>query len=182
MQIILLERIAKLGKLGDIVNVKNGFARNYLLPQKKALRATEANKTVFESQRSELETKNLESKDKALILAEALKGKIFVAVRSAGDTGHLYGSVSTRDISEILVNDGFDVSRTQIELNNPLKTIGMHNLKIHLHGDVIVNIIVNIARSLEEAEKQKGKIKVDVIEPTENEVLTEIESTEEAIA
>lgn len=155
MQIILLERIARLGNLGDIVNVKNGYARNYLLPQKKALRATEANKAIFESKRAELEAKNLEAKAKAEHIAKDLHGKTFVAIRSAGETGHLYGSVTTRDIAEILSADDFDVNRTQIELHHPLKTIGIHNININLHGDVIVAVKINIARSAEEAEKQK---------------------------
>lgn len=157
MQIILLKRIARLGKLGDIVNVKNGFARNFLLPKKKALRATEANKAIFESQRYELEAKNQESKVHAEKTAEVLNDRIFVVVRSAGESGHLYGSVTTKDIAEILANEGFEVARTQIALNNPLKTIGLHNLNIALHSDVVVNIVVNIARSVEEAANQLAK-------------------------
>lgn len=183
MQIILLERIAKLGKLGDIVNVKHGFAKNYLLPKKKALRATEVNKALFETQRADLESKNLENKDKAEKLAEILKDKMFIAVRSAGDTGHLYGSVSTRDIAELLAGEGFELSRTQIELNNPLKTIGLHNVRVHLHGDVIVNIIVNIARSLEEASKQtSSNINKEDSSNNEEEAIAEEQVAEEVSA
>ncbi len=171
MQIILLERIARLGKLGEIVNVKNGFARNFLLPKKKALRATETNKAIFESQRSELEARNQESKVQAEKLAEILNDKVFVVVRSAGESDHLYGSVTTKDIAQILANEGFEVSRTQIALNNPLKTIGLHNLKIALHSDVIINIVVNIARSIEEAANQSAK---------EN-VIADLEGNEEII-
>ena len=171
MQIILLERIARLGKLGEIVNVKNGFARNFLLPKKKALRATETNKAIFESQRSELEARNQESKVQAEKLAEILNDKVFVVVSSAGESDHLYGSVTTKDIAQILANEGFEVSRTQIALNNPLKTIGLHNLKIALHSDVIINIVVNIARSIEEAANQSAK---------EN-VIADLEGNEEII-
>lgn len=153
MQIILLERIARLGNLGDIVNVKNGFARNFLLPKKKALRATEANKAIFEKQRSELEAKHLDQKEKASILAEKLSDKSFTIVRAAGETGHLYGSVSTKDIANLLSREGYNLSPTQIILNIPLKTIGSHKVSISLHSDVSVNIFIKIARSIDEAAK-----------------------------
>ena len=158
MEVILLERISRLGQMGDTVKVKDGFARNFLLPQGKALRANEANKKKFEGQRAQLEARNLERKSEASQIAEKLDGKSFIVVRSAGETGQLYGSVSTRDIAELLTAEGFTVSRTQIELNQPIKTIGLSNVAIALHPEVEVTVTLNVARSAEEAERQaKGE-------------------------
>ncbi|TIW18143.1 MAG: 50S ribosomal protein L9, partial [Mesorhizobium sp.] len=158
MEVILLERISRLGQMGDTVKVKDGFARNFLLPQGKALRANEANKKKFEGQRAQLEARNLERKSEASEIAEKLDGKSFIVVRSAGETGQLYGSVSTRDIAELLTAEGFTVSRNQIELNQPIKTIGLSNVAIALHPEVEVTVTLNIARSTEEAERQaKGE-------------------------
>jgi large subunit ribosomal protein L9 len=154
MEVILLERISRLGQMGETVKVKDGFARNFLLPQGKALRANEANKKKFEGQRAQLEARNLERKSEAQTIADKLDGKSFVAVRSAGETGQLYGSVSTRDISEILTAEGFTVSRNQVELNQPIKEIGLVNVAIALHPEVEVTITLNIARSADEAERQ----------------------------
>ncbi|HVW54233.1 MAG TPA: 50S ribosomal protein L9 [Rhizobiaceae bacterium] len=154
MEVILLERISRLGQMGDTVRVKDGFARNFLLPQGKALRANEANKQKFEGQRAQLEARNLERKSEAQAVAEKLDGKSFIIVRSAGETGQLYGSVSTRDISELVTAEGFSVSRNQVELNHPIKTIGVTNVAIALHPEVEVTISLNIARSAEEAERQ----------------------------
>lgn len=154
MQVILLERISKLGQMGETVKVKDGFARNFLLPQGKALRANEANKKKFEGQRAQLEARNLERKNEAQKIADQLDGKTFVVVRSAGETGQLYGSVSTRDISELLTEEGFTVGRNQVELNQPIKTIGLTNVAIALHPEVEVTITLNIARSADEAERQ----------------------------
>ena len=154
MEVILLERISRLGQMGDTVRVKDGFARNFLLPQGKALRANEANKQKFESQRAQLEARNLERKSEAQTVAEKLDGKSFIIVRSAGETGQLYGSVSTRDISELVTAEGFSVSRNQVELNHPIKTIGITNVAIALHPEVEVTISLNIARSADEAERQ----------------------------
>jgi large subunit ribosomal protein L9 len=154
MEVILLERISRLGQMGETVKVKDGYARNFLLPQGKALRANEANKQKFEGQRVQLEARNLERKSEATKIAEQLDGKSFVVVRSAGETGQLYGSVSTRDISEILTAEGFTVARTQVELNQPIKSIGLINVAIALHPEVEVTITLNIARSAEEAERQ----------------------------
>ncbi|MBL0933933.1 MAG: 50S ribosomal protein L9 [Rhizobiaceae bacterium] len=154
MQVILLERISKLGQMGETVKVKDGFARNFLLPQGKALRANEANKKKFEGQRSQLEARNLERKNEAQKIADQLDGKTFVVVRSAGETGQLYGSVSTRDISDIVTAEGFSVGRNQVELNQPIKTIGLTNVAIALHPEVEVTITLNIARSADEAERQ----------------------------
>ncbi|RWM08335.1 MAG: 50S ribosomal protein L9 [Mesorhizobium sp.] len=159
MEVILLERISRLGQMGDIVKVKDGFARNFLLPQGKALRANEANKKKFEGQRAQLEARNLERKSEATQVAERLDGKSFIVVRSAGETGQLYGSVSTRDIAELLTAEGFSVNRNQIELNQPIKTIGLTNVAIALHPEVEVTVTLNVARSAEEAERQaKGEM------------------------
>jgi large subunit ribosomal protein L9 len=158
MEVILLERISRLGQMGDTVKVKDGFARNFLLPQGKALRANAANKNKFEGQRAQLETRNLERKSEAQQIADQLDGKSFIVVRSAGETGQLYGSVSTRDISEIVTAEGFTVGRNQVELNQPIKTIGLANVAIALHPEVEVTITLNIARTADEAERQaKGE-------------------------
>lgn len=158
MEVILLERIARLGQMGDTVKVKDGYARNFLLPKGKALRANDANKNKFEGQRAQLEARNLERKSEASAVAEKLDGKVFVVVRSAGETGQLYGSVSTRDIADLLTAEGFSVSRNQVELNQPIKTIGLTNVAISLHPEVEVTVTLNIARSTEEAERQsKGE-------------------------
>ncbi len=154
MDVILLERVARLGQMGETVKVKDGFARNFLLPKGKALRANEANKKKFEGQRAQLEARNLECKSEAEKVAETLDGKSFVVVRSAGETGQLYGSVSTRDIADILTEGGFNVARNQVELNHPIKTIGLTNVAIALHPEVEVTITLNIARSSDEAERQ----------------------------
>lgn len=154
MDIILLERIPRLGQMGDIVSVKDGYARNFLLPQGKALRANDANKKHFEIQRAQLEARNLERKSEAQKVAEKLNGKSFIAVRSAGETGQLYGSVSTRDISEIITNEGFSISRNQVELNHPIKTIGLHTITLSLHPEVQISVIINVARSTSEAQRQ----------------------------
>jgi large subunit ribosomal protein L9 len=154
MEVILLERISRLGQMGDTVRVKDGFARNFLLPQGKALRANEANKKKFEGQRVQLEARNLERKSEAQKIADTLDGKSFVVVRSAGETGQLYGSVSTRDIAEILTEAGYSVARNQVELNHPIKTIGLTNVAIALHPEVEVTVTLNIARTADEAERQ----------------------------
>lgn len=158
MEVILLERISRLGQMGDTVKVKDGYARNFLLPQGKALRANEASKQKFESQRVHLEARNLERKSEAEKVAEKLDGMSFAAIRSAGETGQLYGSVSTRDIADLLASEGFDVARNQVELNHPIKSIGMTNVAIALHPEVEVTITLNVARSTDEAERQaKGE-------------------------
>ncbi len=154
MDVILLERIARLGQMGDTVSVKAGYARNFLLPQGKALRANEENRKRFESQRTQLEARNLERRSEAQQVADKLDGKTFIVIRSAGETGQLYGSVSTRDIADIITAEGFSVLRTQVELNHPIKTIGMHNVAINLHPEVQVTVTINIARSADEAERQ----------------------------
>ncbi|MGA0530875.1 50S ribosomal protein L9 [Hansschlegelia sp. KR7-227] len=158
MQVILLERIAKLGQMGDEVRVKDGYARNFLLPGNKALRANDANRKKFEGQRAQLEARNLELKSEAERLGETVDGKVLVLVRQAGETGQLYGSVSTRDVAEALTKDGTSVGRNQIVLNAPIKTIGLHKLPVRLHPEVEVTVTVNVARSEAEAERQaKGE-------------------------
>jgi len=158
MEVILLERVSRLGQMGETVKVKDGFARNFLLPQGKALRANENNRKKFEGQRVQLETRNLERRTEAQAIADKLDGKSFIAVRSAGETGQLYGSVSTRDIADLLTAEGFSVNRNQIELNQPIKTIGVTNVAIALHPEVEVTISLNIARTADEAERQsKGE-------------------------
>jgi len=158
MEVILLERIARLGQMGETVKVKDGFGRNFLLPQGKALRANAANKKKFEGQRAQLEARNLERKSEAQTVADVLDGMSFIAVRSAGETGQLYGSVSTRDIADLLTAEGFTVNRNQVELNQPIKEIGLRNVAIALHPEVEVTITLNVARSVDEAERQsKGE-------------------------
>lgn len=158
MEVILLERIAKLGQMGETVKVRDGFARNFLLPQGKALRANEANKKRFEAERVVLEARNLERKTEAQKVAEKLDGKSFVVVRAAGETGQMYGSVAARDVADILAAEGFNVARNQVELNQPIKAIGIHKVTLHLHAEVEIAIELNVARSAEEAERQsKGE-------------------------
>ena len=183
MKIILLERIEKLGNLGDVVNVKDGYARNYLLPQGKALRATEANMERFEREREEIEKRNAEARAAAEKQAEKIRGAQMVMVRAAGETGHLYGSVTTRDIANALKEEfGVEVPRSAVQLEKPIKLIGLHDVKVRLHGEVVEVITLNVARNEEEAELQaKGEVLIgereeqpDVIE----QVLEEIEAEE----
>ena len=158
MEVILLERIARLGQMGETVKVRDGYARNYLLPQGKALRANEANKKRFDAERSTLEARNLERRSEAQKVADALEGKTFVMVRSAGETGQLYGSVAARDIIEALAAEGFNIGRHQVDLSLPIKTIGLHKVTLLLHAEVEIEIQINVARSAEEAERQaKGE-------------------------
>jgi large subunit ribosomal protein L9 len=156
MEIILLERVEKLGQMGDIVTVKDGYARNYLLPQKKALRANQANKTQFESQRKEIEAKNLVARAEAESVAKKLKDKSVVLLRQAGETGQLYGSVTTRDIAEAFAEQGINIDRGQVNLSRPIKEVGTHEVAMRLHPEVEVTITANVARSNEEAELQAG--------------------------
>ena len=154
MEVILLERVAKLGQMGDVVRVKDGYARNFLLPKGKALRATKDNKTKFETMKSQLEVRNLELKSEAEKVAGKLDGKIFGVLRQAGETGQLYGSVSTRDLTAILADGGFAVERSQLALNTPIKSIGLHKVPVMLHPEVTVTITINVARNADEAERQ----------------------------
>jgi large subunit ribosomal protein L9 len=154
MQVILLERIGRLGQMGDVVNVKDGYARNFLLPQGKALRATETNLKRFERERAQLEARNLELKTEAQSVADKLNGQSFVIIRQAGDSGQLYGSVSTRDIAQAVTEGGFSIERRQVRLDRPIKTLGLHKIRISLHGEVEPHITVNVARSPDEAARQ----------------------------
>ena len=154
MEVILLERIARLGQMGDVVRVRDGHARNFLLPQGKALRANEANRKRFESERVHFEARDLERRQEAEAIAAKLEGHSFVLVRQAGETGQLYGSVTTRDLAEAMDAGGFTVNRSQVALNQPIKTIGMHTVVIALHAEVEAHIVANVARSEDEAERQ----------------------------
>ena len=154
MQVILLERIGRLGQMGDVVTVKDGFARNFLLPQGKALRATKANRERFEKERAQLEARNLELKSEAGAVAEKLQGKSFIIIRQAGDSGQLYGSVTTRDISASVTEGGFSIERRQVMLDRPIKTLGLHDVRIGLHAEVEPHVTINVARSPDEAARQ----------------------------
>ena len=154
MEVILLQRVAKLGQMGEVVRVKDGFARNFLLPQGKALRATKDNRSKFEGMKAQLEASNLEQKKDADLVAGKLNGKSFIVVRQASDVGQLFGSVSARDIAVLLTEGGFTVDRNQIQLQLPIKTIGLHTVPVALHPEVEVTITINVARNAEEAERQ----------------------------
>jgi large subunit ribosomal protein L9 len=154
MQVILLERIGRLGQMGDVVTVKDGFARNFLLPQGKALRATKANRERFEKERAQLEARNLELKSEAGAVAEKLQGKSFIIIRQAGDSGQLYGSVTTRDISAAVTEGGFSIERRQVMLDRPIKTLGLHDVRVGLHAEVEPHVSINVARSPDEAARQ----------------------------
>jgi large subunit ribosomal protein L9 len=172
MQVILLERVEKLGQMGDEVKVKDGFARNFLLPKKKALRATKANREYFQSQKTQLQAHNLEQKKDAEAVAKKLEGKSFVLVRQAGDRGQLYGSVSPRDIADVVSEGGFSIARTQVPLDKAIKTIGLFPIGVVLHPEVRVHVTINVARTEDEAERQaRGE-----------DVLAERTEQEEAVA
>jgi large subunit ribosomal protein L9 len=168
MEVILLERVEKLGAMGDVVKVKEGYGRNFLLPQHKALRATEANKARFERDRATLEERNAERRKGAAGLSTKLEGKSFIILRQAGESGQLYGSVSTRDIADAAKGDGTTVSRGQVLLDSPIKTVGIYSVRVALHPEVIVKISVNVARSPEEAEAQaRGEVLTGTISERE---------------
>jgi large subunit ribosomal protein L9 len=154
MQVILLERVAKLGQMGDVVDVKSGFARNYLLPQGKALSASQANIANFEAQKAQLEARNLETRKEAEALAARLDGKQFIVIRSASDAGSLYGSVTTRDAAEVATEEGFSIDRKQVVIDRPIKELGLHSVTVVLHPEVAASIKLNVARSTDEAEIQ----------------------------
>jgi len=154
MEVILLERIEKLGQMGDVVNVKPGFARNYLLPREKALRATDANKKRFEGQRAQLEAQNLKLREEADAVGKKMEGLSVILTRQAGEAGQLYGSVNARDIAASISAAGFTVSRSQINLADPIKTLGLFDLTVNLHPEVSTTVTANVARTMEEAETQ----------------------------
>ena len=175
MQVILLERVSKLGQMGDVVDVKPGYARNFLLPQGKAKTASETNIAAFEKQKSQLEAQNLETKKEADALLGKLDGQTFIVIRSASDSGALYGSVSPRDAAEVATSEGFSINRKQISLVKPIKELGLHEMSVVLHPEVTATIVLNVARSNEEAELQaSGKTIQDVAAEAEAEAEFEI--------
>jgi large subunit ribosomal protein L9 len=154
MEIVLLERVEKLGQMGDVVEVKNGYARNFLLPQGKALRASKSNLEIFEAQRVQLQADNLKRKEEASAVGEKLNGQSVTLIRAASESQQLYGSVSTQDIARAITGAGFTVDRKQVVMDKVLKTLGLHEIVVRLHPEVSVNVVVNIARSEEEADIQ----------------------------
>ncbi len=154
MKVILLERVERLGAIGDVVSVKDGFARNFLLPRSKALRASSANLKVFEAQRGQIEARNAEARAAAEKAGTKLDGETYVMIRSAGESGQLYGSVSGRDVAEAILEAGGKVDRSQVVLDKPIKTLGVHEVKVRLHAEVAVTVKINIARSVDEADRQ----------------------------
>ena len=178
MQVILLERIRKLGQMGETVTVKDGYARNFLLPKGKALRATKANEAYFESQRAQLEARNLEQQSEAQSIADKLDGQSYVLVRQAGENGQLYGSVASRDIVDAVSDGGVTIGRQQVNLDKPIKEIGLHDIEIHLYADVDAKITINVARSEEEAERQARGENVLTAGDDEDEAAEALESAE----
>jgi len=178
MDVILLQRIEKLGQMGEVVRVKAGFARNSLLPQKKALRATDANKARFEKQRAQLEANNLARRQEAEGISGKVEGITVVVIRQAGETGHLYGSVSARDIAEAVTKSGITIDRNQVLMDRPIKMLGLHPVRVALHPEVVVSITANVAKSEEEAEAQKkagGFVPALEEGPTLDEILAEVD-------
>ena len=169
MKVILLERIARTGTIGDEVTVKDGFARNFLLPQGKALRATEANRGKFAAERVNIEKRNDERREAAAGIAAGLNGKTVVIIRQAGETGQLYGSVASRDIVEALQAEGFTIQRSQVDLADPIKSVGVHTVSLNLHSEVAVTISVNVARSTDEAARQDAGEDITVIQYEQDE-------------
>ncbi len=189
MQVILLERIEKLGQMGDVVKVKPGFARNYLLPKRKALRATEENRKIFESQRAELEADNLKRRGEAEAVAGKLDGLSIVLIRQAGEGGQLYGSVTARDLAEALGREGIKIERSQVQLDKVIKVLGLHPVRIRLHPEVTATITANVARSEEEGQAQASEGHVVSAEEQRaaeeaviQEVISEVEAEEAAEA
>ena len=154
MQVILLERVENLGAIGDEVKVRDGFARNFLLPQKKALRATDANRKVFEARRGEIEARNAEARAAAEAASKGIDGSSYILIRQAGEAGQLYGSVSARDVADEIAKSGAKIERAAVVLDKPIKNIGIHAVRVRLHAEVSVNVKVNVARSADEAERQ----------------------------
>ena len=160
MEVILLERVEKLGAIGDIVTVKNGYARNFLLPNKKALRSNAANRKVFEANRATIEAENAKRRDVAVTESKDIDGKTLTLIRQASNVGQLYGSVSARDLAELLAADGAHITKSQVVLDKPIKSIGLHTVRVVLHAEVSVSIKVNVARSPEEADLQEKGVNV----------------------
>lgn len=183
-EVILLQRIAKLGQMGDVVKVKPGYARNYLLPQGKAIRATAINRERFERERSQLEAQNIKHREEAERLLERLDGLSVTIIRQAGESGNLYGSVSARDISEGVSREGLTISRQQVEIHHPIKMLGLYQVRVQLHPEIHLDVKVNVARSVEEAERQaQGEATaVEVFENTPQDDPTEAVSEEKAVS
>ena len=181
MRVILLERVGRHGTIGDECSVKDGYARNYLLPQGKALRATEANRKKFEAERAVIEKRNEERRNQAAGIAEGLNGHTVVMIRQAGENGQLYGSVSTRDISDALATDGYAVLKAQIDLANPIKTVGLHTVALSLHPEVEVSVLVNVARSEDEAQRQSKGEDMTVVSYDDEDDVVEAEAEAEAV-
>ncbi len=180
MQVILLERVGKLGQMGDVVTVRDGHARNYLLPQGKALRATKENIARFERERAQIEARNLELRKEAEAVAEKLDGQSYIAIRQSSDTGQLYGSVSTRDIADLVSEAGASINRSQVLLDRPIKTLGLHDVRIQLHPEVDMHVTLNVARSQDEADLQaQGQDVTAIREETEYEHISREELEEE---
>ncbi|MGB1390263.1 MAG: 50S ribosomal protein L9 [Paracoccaceae bacterium] len=177
MQVILLERVAKLGQMGDVVDVKPGYARNFLLPQGKALTASDANVASFEQQKAQLEARNLETKKEAEALAARLDGQQFIVIRSASEAGSLYGSVTPRDAADVTTAEGFTVDRRQVVLRGPIKDLGLHTVSVVLHPEVEAEISLNVARSSEEAELQASGKSIQEL-AAEEEAAAEFEISE----
>ena len=180
MEVILLERIAKLGQMGDVVRVKDGFARNFLLPKGKALRATRDNRSRFETMKVDLEARNLEQKGEADKVAQKLNGQSFIVLRQAAEGGQLYGSVSPRDIATLVIEKGFAVNRAQIALNAPIKTIGLHKVPVSLHPEVEVTIGVTVARNADEAQRLARGEDITVVRDEAEEAADEAAAAAEA--
>jgi len=179
MKVILLERVGRLGTIGDEVSVKTGFARNFLLPQGKAIRANDANRVRFEAERTNIEQRNADRRQAAAGIAEGLNGTTVVMIRQASETGHLYGSVSSRDIADALAAKDFSVSRTHIDLPLPIKSVGVHQVALNLHAEVQVSVNVNVARSEAEAERQDKGEDMSVFNFDDEDEAPEAEETEE---
>jgi large subunit ribosomal protein L9 len=180
MEIILLERVAKLGQMGDIVRVKDGFARNFLLPKGKALRATKENRARFETMKTELEARNLEQRGEAEKVGQKLDGQTFTVLRQAAEGGQLYGSVSPRDIAALVVEKGFNIDRNQVALNTPIKTIGVHKVPIALHPEVEVTISIGVARNADEAARLARGEDITVARTEDQEAQAEALATAES--
>ncbi|MEE2524761.1 50S ribosomal protein L9 [Hyphobacterium sp. HN65] len=178
MQVILLERVDNLGAMGEEVTVKPGYARNFLLPQEKALRATEANRKRFEAQREALEKRNAERRDEAAKSADGVDGETFIMIRQAGETGHLYGSVTTRDIADAVSTDTLKVARSMVVLHDPIKTLGLHEVEIKLHPEVTITVSINVARSEDEAERQAAGEDVIAAQADEDRAIAEAQAAE----
>lgn len=182
MKVILLERVGKTGHIGDEVTVKDGFARNFLLPQGKALRATEANRAKFARDRAQIEKRNQERREAAAGIAAGLNGKSVVIIRQAGETGQLYGSVSSRDVADALAADGYTVARSQVDLANPIKSVGLHSVALNLHAEVAVTVLVNVARSEDEATRQAAGEDLTAINYDDEANVAFVEAQQEAAA